>query len=49
MKARGWGRIVNITSLTVLGTLQRRSYAAANAVLTSFTRSCPADLGSGAR
>jgi len=38
MKARGWGRIVNISSLTVLGMPQRTAYAAAKAALVSFTR-----------
>jgi NAD(P)-dependent dehydrogenase (short-subunit alcohol dehydrogenase family) len=44
MKARGWGRIVNITSLTVLGSLQRTAYAAAKAALTSFTRNWALEL-----
>ena len=44
MTARGWGRIVNITSLTVLGSVQRTSYAAAKAALTSFTRSWALEL-----
>lgn len=38
MKARGWGRIVNISSLTILGMPQRTAYAAAKAALVSFTR-----------
>ncbi|KQZ50860.1 short-chain dehydrogenase [Rhizobium sp. Root149] len=44
MKARGWGRIVNISSLTVLGSVQRTSYAAAKAALVSFTRSWALEL-----
>ncbi|WP_342627998.1 SDR family oxidoreductase [Nguyenibacter vanlangensis] len=44
MKARGWGRIVNITSLTVLGSIQRTAYAAAKAALTSFTRGWALEL-----
>ncbi|MBB1251199.1 SDR family oxidoreductase [Rhizobium sp. G21] len=44
MRARGWGRIVNISSLTVLGSVQRTSYAAAKAALVSFTRSWALEL-----
>ena len=38
MKARKWGRIVNISSLTVLGIAQRSAYAAAKAAINTFTR-----------
>lgn len=44
MRARGWGRVVNIASLTVLGVPQRTSYAAAKAALVSFTRSWALEL-----
>ncbi len=44
MRARGWGRIVNISSLTVLGIAQRTAYAAAKAALVSFTRSWALEL-----
>ncbi|MFG1466567.1 SDR family oxidoreductase, partial [Xanthobacter sp. DSM 24535] len=44
MKARGWGRIVNISSLTILGALEHTSYAAAKAALVSFTRSWALEL-----
>ena len=44
MRADGWGRIVNISSLTVLGVLHRTSYAAAKAALISFTRSWALEL-----
>ncbi|MQT14557.1 SDR family oxidoreductase [Rhizobiales bacterium Sp-1] len=44
MRMRGWGRIVNISSLTVLGSVQRTSYAAAKAALVSFTRSWALEL-----
>lgn len=44
MKSRGWGRIINIASLTVLGVPQRTSYAAAKAALVSFTRSWALEL-----
>lgn len=44
MKARAWGRVVNISSLTVLGSLDRTAYAAAKAALVSFTRSWALEL-----
>jgi len=44
MQARGWGRVINIASLTVLGVPQRTSYAAAKAALISFTRSWALEL-----
>lgn len=44
MRKRGWGRVVNISSLTVLGIPQRTSYAAAKAALVSFTRSWALEL-----
>lgn len=44
MKDRGWGRIVNISSLTVLGSVERTAYAAAKASLISFTRNWALEL-----
>lgn len=44
MRARRWGRIVNISSLTVLGITHRTAYAAAKAALISFTRSWALEL-----
>ncbi|GGE16336.1 short-chain dehydrogenase [Aureimonas endophytica] len=44
MKARSWGRIVNISSLTVLGAVERTAYAAAKAALVSFGRSWALEL-----
>ncbi|MGA7540709.1 MAG: SDR family oxidoreductase [Steroidobacteraceae bacterium] len=44
MRKRGWGRIVNISSLTVLGFLERTAYAAAKSALVSFTRSWSLEL-----
>jgi len=38
MRERGWGRVVNISSLTILGMTQRTAYAAAKAALVSFAR-----------
>jgi 3-oxoacyl-[acyl-carrier protein] reductase len=43
-KARGWGRVLNISSLTVLGAPERTAYAAAKAALISFTRSWALEL-----
>jgi 3-oxoacyl-[acyl-carrier protein] reductase len=44
MRRAGWGRIVNISSLTVLGVPERTAYAAAKAGLISFTRSWALEL-----
>lgn len=44
MRERGWGRVVNISSLTVLGSVERTAYAAAKAALESFTRSWALEL-----
>lgn len=38
MLAAGWGRIVNVTSLTTLGTAERTPYAASKAALEAATR-----------
>ncbi|MDV3125689.1 SDR family oxidoreductase [Mycobacterium sp. 21AC1] len=38
MRDAGWGRIVNVTSLTTLGTPERTPYAAAKAALEAATR-----------
>lgn len=44
MMERGFGRIVNISSLTVLGISQRTSYAAAKSALISFARTWALEL-----
>ncbi|MBW7969062.1 SDR family oxidoreductase [Bradyrhizobium sp. BR 10289] len=44
MTERAWGRIVNISSLTVLGAVERTAYAAAKAALVSFSRSWALEL-----
>lgn len=44
MLERGWGRIVNLSSLTVLGMTQRTAYAAAKAALVSFARTWALEL-----
>ena len=44
MRARGWGRVVNVSSLTVLGVPERTAYAAAKAGLISFTRGWALEL-----
>lgn len=44
MRERGWGRIVNISSLTILGVPDRTSYAAAKSAMVSFTRTWGLEL-----
>ena len=46
MLAAGWGRIVNVTSLTTLGTPERTPYAAAKAALETCTRIWAKELAS---
>lgn len=44
MRARGWGRVVNITSLVTLGVVDRTAYAAAKSAMHSFTRTWGLEL-----
>ena len=44
MREQRWGRVVNISSLTILGAHQRTAYAAAKAALVSFSRSWALEL-----
>lgn len=44
MTAGGWGRIVNVSSLTTRGTRERTPYAAAKAALETCTRIWAAEL-----
>ncbi|WP_042876947.1 SDR family oxidoreductase [Cupriavidus necator] len=44
MREAGWGRVVNISSLTVLGAFDRTAYAAAKSALISFSRSWALEL-----
>jgi NAD(P)-dependent dehydrogenase (short-subunit alcohol dehydrogenase family) len=44
LRQKGWGRIVNITSLTTLGMMNRTAYAASKAALGSFTRTWALEL-----
>jgi len=44
MREQRWGRIVNISSLTVLGIVERSAYAAAKSALISFARSWALEL-----
>ena len=44
MRERVWGRVVNVSSLTILGAVERTAYAAAKAALVSFTRSWALEL-----
>lgn len=44
LKAKGWGRIVNVASLVTTGTPLRRGYAAAKAAVNSLTRTWAVEL-----
>ncbi|TXD63132.1 SDR family oxidoreductase [Ralstonia sp. TCR112] len=44
MRERGWGRIVNLSSLVVLGVANRTAYAASKAAMMSFTRTWALEL-----
>jgi 3-oxoacyl-[acyl-carrier protein] reductase len=44
MREKKWGRIVNVSSLTILGIVERTAYAAAKAGLVSFARSWALEL-----
>jgi len=44
LKAKGWGRIVNVTSLVTTGTPLRSGYAAAKAAVNSLTRTWAVEL-----
>ncbi|SDV50264.1 SDR family oxidoreductase [Chitinasiproducens palmae] len=44
MTGHRWGRIVNVSSLTILGMPQRTAYAAAKSALVSFTRGWALEL-----
>jgi NAD(P)-dependent dehydrogenase (short-subunit alcohol dehydrogenase family) len=44
MKAKGWGRVVNVTSLVTTGTPLRSGYAAAKAAVNSLTRTWAMEL-----
>lgn len=44
MKRKGWGRIINVSSLTILGVAERTAYAGAKSALTSFTRTWALEL-----
>jgi 3-oxoacyl-[acyl-carrier protein] reductase len=44
LRAKGWGRIVNISSLTVIGIPKRSAYAAAKAAVNTLTRTWAVEL-----
>ncbi len=44
LKEKGWGRIVNITSLVTLGMANRTAYGASKAALENFTRTWALEL-----
>ncbi|MGD0069562.1 MAG: SDR family oxidoreductase [Streptosporangiaceae bacterium] len=45
MKARGWGRIVNVTSLVTVGLIDRTAYGASKAALEFCSRAWASELG----
>src|SRR5580658_5219539 len=44
LRRKKWGLIVNVSSLTILGMVERTAYAAAKAALVSFARSWALEL-----
>jgi 3-oxoacyl-[acyl-carrier protein] reductase len=44
LRRKKWGRIVNVSSLTILGMIERTAYSAAKAALVSFARSWALEL-----
>jgi len=44
MRKQGWGRVVNLSSLTILGIPQRSAYAAAKAAMVTMTRTWALEL-----
>lgn len=44
MREKGWGRVVNLSSLVVLGVTDRTAYAAAKSAIISFTRTWALEL-----
>jgi NAD(P)-dependent dehydrogenase (short-subunit alcohol dehydrogenase family) len=44
LREKGWGRIVNVSSLTVIGVPNRSAYAASKAAINSFTRTWAVEL-----
>jgi NAD(P)-dependent dehydrogenase (short-subunit alcohol dehydrogenase family) len=44
MRERNWGRVINLSSLTVLGVADRTAYAGAKSAISSFTRTWALEL-----
>lgn len=44
MRERGWGRVVNLSSLTILGIVERTAYAGIKSAMVSFTRTWALEL-----
>ena len=44
MRERGWGRIINMSSLVALGMAERTAYAASKSAMISFTRTWALEL-----
>jgi NAD(P)-dependent dehydrogenase (short-subunit alcohol dehydrogenase family) len=47
LRAQGWGRIINISSVSALGIVERTSYVAAKSALIGVTRTWALELASG--
>jgi 3-oxoacyl-[acyl-carrier protein] reductase len=44
MRAKNWGRVINLSSLTILGVADRTAYAGAKSAISSFTRTWALEL-----
>jgi 3-oxoacyl-[acyl-carrier protein] reductase len=44
MRQKNWGRVVNLSSLTILGVADRTAYAGAKSAIVSFTRTWALEL-----
>jgi 3-oxoacyl-[acyl-carrier protein] reductase len=44
MRGKNWGRVINLSSLTILGVADRTAYAGAKSAISSFTRTWALEL-----
>jgi 3-oxoacyl-[acyl-carrier protein] reductase len=44
MREKNWGRVINLSSLTILGVADRTAYAGAKSAISSFTRTWALEL-----
>jgi 3-oxoacyl-[acyl-carrier protein] reductase len=44
MREKSWGRVINLSSLTILGVADRTAYAGAKSAISSFTRTWALEL-----